>query len=756
MSVSNTNTFPFSFVVRPGARLRSAVTGIGVKVLALTILPILVMTALQIHEIKEVGETSDDIMADSVAASEYRNGIILSSITIKDEAQILSNLINVMVRLHQVGLLEEDGDLNDSVKDARVTVKQRIEEFQKKVTQFSETLLQGGLIGDQSTPSDARLREISLSTAQSMNVVLQTSKNLSELFSKFETSNRRTLALSTAGEFFDAKYNFIFNELDQLDAFDAAMAKVSTTIDQLLDLTREQLQLIDVQTAATTAAQNANASRNHNIILSIVILGLIVLSIWVANTIITSKLRNLADTMTKLSHGDLSIAVPKAGRDEIGDMARSLAVFRQAAIDKRDAENQQALDMAKHEKNQAAQAAKDARIQADIDSAVTAASLGDFSQRVETAGFDGIMASMGTGMNSLLQTVDRGLSDTVGIMAALAEGDLSKRMDGDYQGSFLQLKNDVNRMAQQLCNIVGQISGATGSVRNTATQIDEGASELSARAESQAASLQETAAAMEEIAATVKTNAENAFEANALAETTSAQAEKGRAVVAQTVQAMANIRESATEISDIVSTIEAIAFQTNLLALNAAVEAARAGDAGKGFAVVASEVRTLAQRSGEAAKTIKDLIGKSTGHVESGDRLVGETDAALADILDGVRNVARTIEEIAEASREQTTGVGEVSSTVSQMDEMTQLNASMADRSAAAARGLTEQSATLVDLVRFFKIAEDTEVFAQPTDANLRDHHMWSDDTSDEQAVAHSATLTAARNTTPGATWGDF
>jgi methyl-accepting chemotaxis protein len=265
---------------------------------------------------------------------------------------------------------------------------------------------------------------------------------------------------------------------------------------------------------------------------------------------------------------------------------------------------------------------------------------------------------------------------------------------------------------------------------------------------------------MEQIAATVKTNAENALQANGLATTTQGQAERGREVVAETVHAMTNIRESAAEISDIVSTIEAIAFQTNLLALNAAVEAARAGDAGKGFAVVASEVRTLAQRSGEAAKTIKVLIGKSTDHVAAGDRLVGATDAALSEILDGVRNVARTIEEIADASREQTTGVEEVSITVSQMDEMTQQNAAMADRSAAAARSLTEQSETLVELVRFFTTRDATGARTGAKVKPSHDQRAWEQDAKADTKTTREPARSAAPAPRPAAaangSWGEF
>ena len=261
--------------------------------------------------------------------------------------------------------------------------------------------------------------------------------------------------------------------------------------------------------------------------------------------------------------------------DEIGDMSRSLEVFKQAAVEKLEAERQLAENVADREERQAKQAEKDARIQAEIDAAVTAASAGDFSQRVDTDGIEGIMQALGNSMNLLLETVDRGLGEAVTIMAALAEGDLTRRMVGDYQGSFLQLKEDSNNMAEKISEIVGNIVTVTGSVRTSTGEIDTGATELATRAESQAASLEEIAAAMEQISATVKTNAENAMSAKSLAVTTRGRAESGREVVSETVQAMSDIRESATEIGEIVNTIEAIAFQTNLLALNAAVEAAR-------------------------------------------------------------------------------------------------------------------------------------------------------------------------------------
>ena len=390
--------------------------------------------------------------------------------------------------------------------------------------------------------------------------------------------------------------------------------------------------------------------------------------------------------------------------------------------------------------------------ESQIEAMIAAGRAGDFSARIDVVSDEAFIATVADGINHLSGNVDGFLKDIDQALSGLSRGDLTSAVQNEYEGQLGDIALRVGKTAREIDRLVGQIVATTGDINRASGEILQGATDLSTRAESQAASLEETAAAMEEIAATVRINAENAIEANGLATATRGQAERGRDVVAETVQAMTNIRESATEIGAIVSTIEAIAFQTNLLALNAAVEAARAGDAGKGFAVVASEVRTLAQRSGEAAKTIKDLIAKSTDHVEAGDRLVGATDAALTEILDGVRNVARTIEEITDASNEQTTGVGEVYATVSQMDEMTQQNAAMADRSAAAARSLAEQSETLVELVRFFTTRDASDLGARTGE----DQQAWDRDARAEAEAARKAISATRPALAANGDWSEF
>ncbi len=420
---------------------------------------------------------------------------------------------------------------------------------------------------------------------------------------------------------------------------------------------------------------------------------------------VNRSFRDLVGATLELARGKLDAEIPLRTNNEFGEISKALTVFRDNALDRITAEEKE--EEARHDREGAAEhrRAEMDRLQTSLLETVKAANDGNFSERVDADFEVDAYETLARSVNDLLGTVESGLSQVARAVSGLAQGNLDQRMDGSYSGAFLELQRGVNETIGQLHKLVEELNAASKNVYGATQEISDGSTNLSVRAESQATSLEETAAAMEQMAATVKANAENSLKATKLAAQTREQAEHGRSIVVDTVEAMANIRASADEINAIVATIESIAFQTNLLALNAAVEAARAGNAGKGFAVVASEVRTLAQRSSDAAKTIKGLIATSTNHVETGGRLVGETDTALNGILDGVRDVARTIEEIADASKEQTTGIDEVSGAVCQMDELTQQNAILADSSATAARNLIRQSASLVELVEFFTLS---------------------------------------------------
>ncbi|MDQ2703481.1 MAG: methyl-accepting chemotaxis protein, partial [Pseudomonadota bacterium] len=314
-------------------------------------------------------------------------------------------------------------------------------------------------------------------------------------------------------------------------------------------------------------------------------------------------------------------------------------------------------------------------VNADISGLAESAARGDFSARGDEARYEHAFRDMVAALNRLMAEADAGLSDVGRIMASIAEGDLSQRVEREYQGAFGQLAADTNRTVEHLTGIVGQIRHGSDAINVAAREIAAGNQDLSQRTEQQAASLEETASSMEELTSTVRQTADNARQANQLAIGAAQVAEQGGAVVGQVVHTMSAINESSRRISDIIGVIDGIAFQTNILALNAAVEAARAGEQGRGFAVVATEVRSLAQRSANAAKEIKQLITESVDKVEHGNALVGEAGKTMGEIVTSVKRVTDIIADISAASQEQSTGIEQVNQAVTQMDEGTQQNA---------------------------------------------------------------------------------
>jgi methyl-accepting chemotaxis protein len=304
-----------------------------------------------------------------------------------------------------------------------------------------------------------------------------------------------------------------------------------------------------------------------------------------------------------------------------------------------------------------------------------------------------------------LVSIARPLSRLVPELQKLADGDFNVVMPGIHR------KDEVGEIAQA-AELVAERVGATivnikmsaSEVTNASAEISTSTTDLSQRTEEQAASLEETSASMEEMTSTVKKNAENAKQASELASSTREVADRGGEVVAKTVQAMAKIEESSRKISDIIIVIDEIARQTNLLALNAAVEAARAGDAGRGFAVVASEVRSLAQRSSQAAKDIKDLITNSTDQVKDGVDLVNRAGQSLNEIVASIKKVTAVVSEIANASMEQSTGIDQINKALNQMDEVTQQNSALVEENAATAKTLEQQAKSMDERVAMFRV----------------------------------------------------
>ena len=344
-------------------------------------------------------------------------------------------------------------------------------------------------------------------------------------------------------------------------------------------------------------------------------------------------------------------------------------------------------------------------VEEEIDDIVKSAVDGDFGKRVAVAGKKGFMLNLAGAMNALCENTGKTLGDLADMMSALADGDLSQRITADYKGMFGKLKDDANKMADQISATIAEIKASANEVTNASAEIATSTTDLSQRTEEQAASLEETSASMEEISATVKKNAENANEANQSAMTTRDLADRGGQVAAKAVEAMAKIEDSSRKISDIIGVIDEIARQTNLLALNAAVEAARAGEAGRGFAVVASEVRSLAQRSSQAAKDIKDLITNSSSQVQEGVDLVNRAGASLHEIVESIKKVSNLVADIANAGAEQASGIEQVNKALTQMDDVTQQNSALVEENAATAKTLEHQAKAMDERVSFFRIA---------------------------------------------------
>jgi methyl-accepting chemotaxis protein len=316
----------------------------------------------------------------------------------------------------------------------------------------------------------------------------------------------------------------------------------------------------------------------------------------------------------------------------------------------------------------------------------------------------GALFAIGASIFVLLY-ICRPLAALISPLEALAEGNFRASISGlDRTDEVGQIAQAVSRMAERVRASINNIKNSAREVTNASAEISTSTTDLSQRTEEQAASLEETSASMEEISSTVKKNAENAQHANESATATRDVAHRGSQVVAQAVDAMAKIEESSRKISDIIGVIDEIARQTNLLALNAAVEAARAGEAGRGFAVVASEVRSLAQRSSQAAKDIKDLITNSNGQVKDGVDLVNRAGVALTEIVGSIETVATIVSDIAAASAEQATGLDEINRALAQMDDATQQNSALVEENAATAKTLEHQATAMDEQVAFFQV----------------------------------------------------
>ncbi|HEV7277730.1 MAG TPA: methyl-accepting chemotaxis protein [Devosiaceae bacterium] len=432
---------------------------------------------------------------------------------------------------------------------------------------------------------------------------------------------------------------------------------------------------------------------------------------------LSAAIRRMASAMRQLAEGDLDVEVAAAeGRSELGQMAQALEVFRTngKAVQAMDAEKGAAQRL------EAERSAVRDALQREVETVVAAAVAGDFTARIETRYDSDDLNAFAHSVNDLVATVERGLTETGTVLAALAEADLTQRVQGDYQGAFGRLKGDTNAAADKFTEVVGQLQRTSAALRTATGELLAGANDLSERTTRQAAAIEETSAAMEQLATTIAANAQKADEAAKKTGAASEMADQGGRTMAEATAAMERITTSSGKISNIIGLIDDIAFQTNLLALNASVEAARAGEAGKGFAVVAVEVRRLAQSAAEASSDVKALIEQSANEVGSGTRLVEDAAGKLAAILQAVRENSELMNGISQATREQASGIAEVSSAIRQMDEMTQHNAALVEETNAAIEQTEAQAVELDSIVEIFTVGEPVAAADEAAAARMR------------------------------------
>ena len=396
----------------------------------------------------------------------------------------------------------------------------------------------------------------------------------------------------------------------------------------------------------------------------------------------------MAEVMQRYAIGDLSRDLPDYPGEK-GTLTRTLAAVKQSLM----------------------------AINAQIDALARAARAGDFSMRGDAAAFQFQFKAMVEHLNGMMASSQASIADVSDVLRAISHGDLTARMDGEYDGVFARMRDDANTTTAQLTGIVRGIQVAADSINNAAQELAAGNNDLSRRTEQQAANLEEAAASMEELTSTVRQNAELARQADSEAHAAGAAVRETEQAMAQMASVMGEIDQSSARISEISTVIDGIAFQTNILALNAAVEAARAGEQGRGFAVVASEVRTLAQRAGVAAKEIKELIEDAAAKVKSGLAVTVESEAAIARVAQASSRTTQLMSDIAAASKEQAAGIEQVNQVVVQMDQVTQQNAALVEEATAASRALEEQAHALTTSVSVFQLEQGARMPSLPARA---------------------------------------
>lgn len=504
-----------------------------------------------------------------------------------------------------------------------------------------------------------------------------------------ETARLREILLSRDAEGLETfRRDVLYQEMDPLSAALAALIDLQVTVAG------------SAYSDADRAFKEATTLGRYLLALCVVTLAI---GLFIAIGRVSLPIARITRAMRALAAGDLDVAIPGAGRrDEVGDMAKAVAVFRQSMTDLAESTRARAADDAARAVERRALME---RLRLSVGAVVEAAADGDFSRRAELSFDDDALLDLARSVNRLAETAGGGVGAAVAALRDLAGGDLGAEMHGDYRGAFRQLQDNIAQTVSRLADAVGAVRAASGAVQSSVSDLADDSRTLQQRAERQAAALEELAATMEEMSSSVRANAESATSARALTERAEGEARRSAQVVGAAVTLMDDVEISSRRIAEFVSIIDGFAFQTNLLALNAAVEAARAGEAGRGFAVVAGEVRTLAQRSAEAAQEIRALIAESQEQVSTGARQVKDTGSALNAMLSTIAEVAESIRAISDAGREQSSGVSEISATLSSLDAATQQNASLAESTASTADVLRAHGEQLGSVVGFFREA---------------------------------------------------
>jgi methyl-accepting chemotaxis protein len=504
--------------------------------------------------------------------------------------------------------------------------------------------------------------------------------------------------ISAATQIVDRAKGDIAGAQAELASFDAVFHALEGSMSDVSDAIEE-----DNARAAANATANAALADIANwggLAVFLLLAGAIAI---LSRTLIARPLAETTSGLTKLAGGDLDVApIERNAIREIDEIGRALDVFRGVLQNR--AELTKLADAAAA--TNTTRVERTGALNADLSNVVGAAILGDFTKRVRADFGDAELNSLAQSVNNLVETVDRGVSETGQVLSALAEADLTHRMNGQFAGALAKLKADTNAVGDKLTDVVTQLRGTSRTLKTATGEILAGANDLSERTTKQAATIEETSAAMEQLATTVAQNATRAQEASVNAQTVTNTAEAGGKVMMAATEAMERITASSGKISNIIGLIDDIAFQTNLLALNASVEAARAGEAGKGFAVVAVEVRRLAQSAAEASSEVKALIEQSGTEVAGGSKLVAEAADKLTAMLEGARKNYELLQGIAHESREQASSIDEVNVAVRTLDEMTQHNAALVQQTNAAIEQTEAQAAELDRIVDIFTIAD--------------------------------------------------